>query len=316
MGIEESPTPAPTQSVKLRELARRGRRKAGHIADRSAVRVSRPVRSYARLAPESGTSLAVVVVNSSTTDHLRLMLATLAGQEGLDALLTDVVVVDNGSRDGGRDFAQRLAAEVPKVSTVQNRVVLTHAHGMRSGLRCLDRLDRQRPDPADRPPLVAFVDSDVIFRQPDSLQIIVDALQREQGDFLGERRNHDGWPNAQASFLLYRRAVFANSAVAMMTHDGAPTAQNQQSMIDAGFRFVHLPLNHGGLILHRGYSGVAAAHKWHRRSSNAEVHNTSAHFMGVPDGHNIWERARSAHAHLLADDGALMAALRHQTEGG
>ena len=51
---------------------------------------------------------ALITVNYSTTRYLKLMLLTLAEQSSLK-LLKRIILVDNGSRDGGSSFLRELA---------------------------------------------------------------------------------------------------------------------------------------------------------------------------------------------------------------
>src|SRR5262245_48680942 len=80
--------------------------------------------------------LALVTVNFSTTHYLQLMLATLADQTGLE-LLDRVVIVDNGSRDGGVEFLRELDRRLGRVTLAERRRFPTHAHGMRAGVKAL-----------------------------------------------------------------------------------------------------------------------------------------------------------------------------------
>ena len=93
--------------------------------------------------------LAVVTVNRSTTRYLKLMLLTLADQDEL-GIVRRVVVVDNGSRDGGAEFLGSLAAAVPSIELVQNRWFLNHARGMRSGLSDVGARRARRTEHATR----------------------------------------------------------------------------------------------------------------------------------------------------------------------
>jgi len=50
----------------------------------------------------------LITVNYSTTRYLKLMLLTLTEQSSFQ-LLTNIVLIDNNSRDGGQRFLRKIA---------------------------------------------------------------------------------------------------------------------------------------------------------------------------------------------------------------
>lgn len=239
--------------------------------------------------------LALVTVNFSTTRYLELMLLTLAEQERLD-LVERIVVVDNGSRDGGVELLRRLAEEIPRLHLVERRRRLTHGAGMRAGVRALDRLDADGPLPAN---VLLFCDTDVVFRHPQALAAVAGAVAETGAALVGEvRAGANAEPDIQASFFAVRRDVLARRDIAPLVHDGAPAYRMQRSIWAAGLPVVNLPTNHGGLTLHRGRAGVEAAGRYRPRHEYAHVVGTP-HYMGVPGGAQIWAEVEARWAHLL-----------------
>jgi len=231
---------------------------------------------------------ALITVNYSTTRYLKLMLLTLAEQSSLE-LLKRIIIVDNCSRDDGSSFLRELAAQTTRISVVENRWFLTHARGMRRGLRLLDMLE---PDPAapGNANIVLSCDADVVFRRRDTLSGLARVFIEEGAALAGELRKHlYPYPEAQASFIAVRRDCYSRKDIAPWVNHGAPAYWMQRSIWRAGLPVVNFPSNHGGYILHRGRSGVAASRLFFPYSSYATVHNSAAHYMGVPEGARIWE---------------------------
>ena len=243
---------------------------------------------------------AIVTVNYSTTRWLKLMLRTLAEQTAASRIQR-IVVVDNGSRDGGRAFLRALARATSAVRVVENDLFLSHARGMRLGLRALDRSDRSQP-PARRANVILSIDTDVVFRRAETLEELARVFTNRDAAAVGELRNHlYPYPEAQASFLAVRRDVYARRDVAPWVNHGAPAYWLQRDLHRRGLNVVHFPSNAGGYVLHRGRAGVDAAIRWRPWSSYGSTAYKNPHFMGIPDGASIWAALEARHEAVLGD---------------
>jgi glycosyltransferase involved in cell wall biosynthesis len=237
----------------------------------------------------------MVSVNFSTTRYLKLMLLTLCEQRDL-GLIHRLVVVDNGSRDGGPEFLRSLAMKVPLLDIVGHRFILNHARGLRSGARALDRVGAADGHP---PNLLLFCDSDVIFRDPATLTSLAQTASTGAA-LIGEfRSGRNAPPDIQASFFVVRRDVYSRPDIAPIVNHGSPAAWLQQSICAAGLPVVDFPSNHGGYILHRGRTGVAATTTYRPRHHYATLQNNAPHFMNVSNGALIWNAVETRYAPLL-----------------
>ena len=252
---------------------------------------------------------AIVVVNASTTHFLKLLLTTLADQERLD-IVERVIIVDNRSRDGGRSFVRALTGRVERVHLAENRVFCNHARGMRRGLRLLRRVERKVPE-RRRANLLLFVDSDVVFRNPETLLDVAAVIVAHEGALAGELRRLHRYPDAHASFFAVRRDIYDRPEIWPWVNHGSPAYWMQRSIWEAGLTVVDFSANHGGWILHRGRTGVEAARRFTPRRAHGTVQGQFPHFMGVPDGPAVWAAIEARHAPLLdpADEPALLAHL-------
>jgi hypothetical protein len=271
------------------------RRRSAMLADRLVASAwKRAGPRYRSVLWDGDPRFALVTVNFSTTRYLELLLLTLSGQEHL-GLLHRIVVVDNGSRDGGDQFLDRLAERVPRLHVVHRRHWLGHGPGMRAGVRGLDRFEKDEDRPSN---LLLFCDTDVVFRSPETLTLLAGAALQHDAALMGEVRAVNALPDIQASFFVVRRDVHARRGTAPAVHDGAPAYRMQRSIWGTGMPVVDLPTNHGGLILHRGRAGVEAAGRY-RRHHYSGVRSTQPHFMGVPGGPGIWAGIEARWEHLL-----------------
>ena len=73
----------------------------------------------------------------------------------------------------------------------------------------------------------------------------------------------------------------------------------QRTVVMNGLRSDNFRSNHGGFILHRGRSGVAAAAAHHPNHPYATVTRNRPHFMGVANGASIWQETERRFEHLL-----------------
>jgi len=126
--------------------------------------------------PGPRAELSIVVLSWNTRELLRACLKSLVGQE--HGLRLEIVVVDNGSRDGSADL---VASEFPQVRLIRNGVNEGYARGNNQGLR------------ATTAPLMMTLNSDTEVR-PRALRILVDFLRRfpEYGACAPRLVNPDG----------------------------------------------------------------------------------------------------------------------------
>lgn len=214
------------------------------------------------------------------------MLLTLTGQDALDRV-TDIVIVDNDSRDGAAALRQALHGRVPRIHWVSNRHFLTHARGIRLGLSALHRLGSQAN-------VVLAVDTDVIFLRPDAIRALL--ARFEDGAALAGEMRHGLYevPEAQASFVAFRRDVYARRDIMPWVNHGAPSYWMQKSIRRAKLPVADFRSNQDGYALHRGRAGVMAASRFRPRSSYASISNHDPHFMGVPGGESTWQAVENA----------------------
>lgn len=224
---------------------------------------------------------AIITVNYSTTHWLKLLLLTLSEQQDLDRV-SDIVIVDNRSRDGGRILLRKLAARVPRIVLVENDRFLSHARGMRLGIKALDRS-------ASNANVILSVDADVIFLRSDAISTL-GRIFTDGAVLAGEMRHglYDV-PEAQASFVAVRRDVYARRDIRPWVNHGAPSYWMQKSIRQAGLPVSDFPTYREGYALHRGRAGVKAARAFWPGSSYASVANSEPHFMGVPGGKETWD---------------------------
>ena len=276
----------------LRTQFDRLRRYCEERADQACATLYRQLSNPSSIPAFNGEArFAFVTVNFSTSRWLALSLLTLSEQNALDRI-ANIVIVDNGSRDGGRLLIRELANRIPRVTLIENDHFLSHARGMRVGIDKLNELD-------SRANVILSVDTDVIFLRPDTLKELTRIF--EQGAaFAGEMRQglYD-IPEAQASLIAVRRDVYARKYIAPWVNHGAPSYWMQKSIRRAGLLVHDFPSYRDGYALHRGRSGVRAAKTFQTGGSYASIANDEPHFMGNPDGETIWTTVEKRWSSLL-----------------
>lgn len=146
--------------------------------------------------------------------------------------------------------------------------------GMRLGAALLDDLESKYP-PHQRANLLLFCDTDIIFRNQDALS---DSPRPSSTRM---------WPSQESSGALgtpIRRprrhfSRYAETATRYpFVHHGAPAYFLQRSIWRAGLHLEHFASNHGGYILHRGRSAVAATHDYRPGGAHATAALHTPHY--------------------------------------
>ncbi len=269
-----------------------------------------------RIRPPLGGSwngkvrFALLTVNYNTTHYLKLMMATLLDQERID-LVSQVVIVDQDSRDGATGFLERINDDCARVTVVKRKRWLHHAPGMRNAISALDRAERSI-DAANRATVLLHIDPDVIFLDPTALGTLEVCFDNPEVAFVGELRHHlFPLPEAQASFLAVRRDWAARKDISPWVHHGSPAWWLQRDCWRAGARGADFRNNQEGYALHRGRTAVASAGEYSPWSAYASVRRRDAHFMGVEGGRNTWHATERRYAEWLepGNEGMLVSRL-------
>ena len=276
------------------------RRRVEQGADTAWVHVAKRMIPQRTAGPFDGDPrFALLTVNFSTTRYLKLLLLTLGDQQEL-GLVHRIVIADNDSRDGGRQFLRELSARVARVVLVEHQRFLNHARGMRGALRALAQVEAQNPDTKPTN-LLLFCDTDVVFRNHHALDELAAATVAHDAALVGELRKMRAfeYPDVQASFFIVRRDAYERSDIASWVNQPAPAYALQRDIWRAGLTVINFPTYQGGYVLHRGRSGIVAAKDHSPRHSYATVADSIPHFMGVPGGSEIWAAIEARYANLL-----------------
>ncbi|ESQ14190.1 MAG TPA: hypothetical protein DDY14_04685 [Chromatiaceae bacterium] len=299
LSITPLDTMKPTE--KFLDQAYRARSRSEQLLDQAYAKTTRALFGGGLSVPYDGdTRFALLSVNYSTTGYLKLMLLTLAEQNGLDRIRS-IIVCDNASKDAGLPFLRQLAEAVDRVILVENRWWTNHASGMRSALRALDSMDKKKPA-IERANVLLACDPDVLFLRDDTLDILAGIFANSGAAFAGElRRGLCPLPEAQASFLAVRRDWAARRDVSPWVFHGSPAYWMQRDIWQLGGTGEDFQSNQAGFTLHRGRSAVTAATKyapWSTYGRTPHEHR-SPHYMGVPGGRQIWAIRANQFADLL-----------------
>lgn len=283
------------------DLLGRLRRRSAQALDQLRVRLTPSAQAPGAPPPWDGSGrFAILTVNYHTTHYLKLMLLTLAEQQALHRLLTDIVIVDQCSRDGGVAFLQRLAEAVDCVALTRRQRRLHHAVGMRAAVTTLETRNAGRL-PTEQANILLFCDPDVIFLRDDTLMRLSACFSENDGiSHAGELRTHlHPLPEAQASFLAVRRDWAARPGISPFVHHGSPAWWMQRDLQNAGGVAAHFPGNADGFVLHRGRSAVQAASRFAPSSPYAGATSNKPHYMGVENGAERWAGVEARWSPLL-----------------
>jgi glycosyltransferase involved in cell wall biosynthesis len=229
--------------------------------------------------PEAGReSAAALTVSYNTRELTAFLLWSLRTILNWPEL--EIVVVDNGSRDGS---AQLLAeAERGGVCTLlANSGNRHHGPGLNQGLSYL--ASRSGP----RPGWIWILDSDVVVARPDALSAAVTVAREHSAALVGEPQ-HDQWhPDGRFGqySLLMDPAMVWQQQTGPFTGGGDPSLDLLTSATRLGIPMAPFPFTAAGHIIHSGRGSLAAVYAAGDHSHpfyQWAVSHHEPHFAGVP----------------------------------
>jgi hypothetical protein len=192
----------------------------------------------------------------------------------------EIVVVDNGSRDGSAQLLAE-AGRAGVCTLLANHGNRHHGPGLNQGISYL----ASRPRP--RPGWIWILDSDVVAARPDALSAAFAVAQEHSAALVGEPQD-DQWHSdrrfGQYS-LLMDPAVVWQPQIGPFTGGGDPSFDLLTSAARLGIPMVPFPFTAAGHVIHLGRGSLAAVHAAGDRSHpfyqwTADHHEP--HFAGVP----------------------------------
>lgn len=251
----------------------------------------------------TGSRVAIVVVNYETRELVSHLLFSLYRILGPDQF-TQVVVVDNGSRDGSVEVLRALH-EANLVHLIANPRQRYHGPALNQALSWLARRQAQVPV-GDRIDLVWLLDSDVVVLRRSVISEAVGIMRTTGAVLMGqgyERREVERglvWLNSlmldPAQVYLPRFPPFQD--------DGAPSTALQRAVAAAGLRTETFPFINHSYVLHlgRGTLGrIANTDQRHNRFFQWAVDHPEPHYSGHPLGASLHQAVLRLYRQEVAD---------------
>lgn len=222
--------------------------------------------------------VAVVTVSYNTRELTALLLWSL--RTIVDWPDLEIVVVDNGSRDGSAELLAD-AARAGLCVVLANDVNRQHGPGLNQGISWL--ASRQGPLPA----WLWLVDSDIVAARPDALSAAVAVGRGEGAALIGEPQGTP-WPVADRFglySLLMDPAVVWHERTGPFIDDGEPGSELLTSAVRLGIPMAAFPYTAAGHVIHRGRGSLASVYA---AGDSAHPHywwaidHHEPHFAGVP----------------------------------
>lgn len=195
--------------------------------------------------------VAVVSVSYNTrelTGFLLWSLRRIVTWRGLE-----IVIVDNGSRDGSAELLTE-AARAGICVVLANDVNRQHGPGLNQGISWL------ASQPGPLPAWIWILDSDVIAARPEVLSAALAAAQSESAALVGEPQ-WDPWHQVERfglySLLLDPARVW-RPGIGPFTDGGDPSFDLLSSAVRSGLRPAAFPFTTECHLIHRGRGSLAA----------------------------------------------------------
>lgn len=197
--------------------------------------------------------VAVVTVSYNTRELTAFLLWSLRRIVSWPDL--EIVVVDNGSRDGSAELLAE-AAEAGVCVLLANEVNRQHGPGLNQGISWL----ASRPGPL--PAWIWILDSDVVAARPGVLSAALAAARGRSAALVGEP-HWDPWHQVERFglySLLMDPARVWQPDVGSFIDDGDPAFDLLASAERLGIGTAAFPFTAAGHVIHRGRSSLAAVY--------------------------------------------------------
>jgi hypothetical protein len=198
-----------------------------------------------------GEQAAVVTVSYNTRDLTGFLLWSLRRIVNWPVL--EIVIVDNGSRDGSAELLAE-AAQAGLCVLLANDDNRHHGPALNQGISWL--ASRQGPHPA----WIWILDSDVVAARPDALCAAIAAAESGRAAVVGEPQ-WDQWHQVERFglySLLVDPAQVWRPGIGPFTDGGDPAFDLLSSAASSGLRQAAFPFTAEGHVIHRGRGSLAA----------------------------------------------------------
>jgi glycosyltransferase involved in cell wall biosynthesis len=201
--------------------------------------------------PGTPDRVAVVTVSYNTRELTALLLWSL--RRILQWKSLEIVVVDNGSKDGSAELLAKIDAAggcrlIPNAGNTMHGPALSQAMSFLAS-----RV-------SDLPRWVWVLDSDVVISRPDALEKAVNQAEGTEAAIVGESW-WDPWDQTD-SFLAYSLLIDPvrvwRDGIEPFADGGDPVSDLLQSAKAQGETLAEFPFVRGRYVIHRGRSSLSA----------------------------------------------------------
>ncbi|HUN36672.1 MAG TPA: glycosyltransferase family 2 protein [Trebonia sp.] len=203
--------------------------------------------------PVTPGRVAVVTVSYNTRELTALMLWSLGRILRWEAGALQIVVVDNGSRDGSAELLARIES-AGGCRLIRNASNIMHGPAVTQAISFLASSGSELPQ------WVWVLDSDVVISKPDALERAVKRAKQTNAAIVGESW-WDPWQEASrflAYSLLINPVLVWRDGIEPFADGGDPALGLLQSAEAAGETLAEFSFVRDGYLLHRGRSSLSA----------------------------------------------------------
>jgi glycosyltransferase involved in cell wall biosynthesis len=239
---------------------------------------------------KTSKNISIVIVNYNTLFLIAHLIYSIFDKIVYSDGKIRIIVVDNASLDGSRDFLEVLEKN-DFIRLIGLNSQKYHGPGLRIGIRAIENFERRLHE-ENRTGTVLTLDTDVIVLREDLISAALEKFcENEDAALLGQLQynkilgDEGGYPHPSCLFI--RKEIYDLPCVRSFVRSGTPAISLVRSVMKNGYEILNFPASSDGYILHLGRGTLGKIRQFGLRDNTHykwALKSHEPHYHGRTDG--------------------------------